>query len=1020
MDAMSRRMSELFSPAAPRLYTIPPGENFLGALAKTLAEATGLKKNPEALADTLIYVPNSRSKTALAFALFEASGRGACLLPDIRALGDLESDEAPPGFEAVLADLPPAMPSAQRIGELTRLVLEYYRVQGLTIPATSALAAARELARLLDQAALSGDVDWSALETVVTDSQLAQHWAQSLAFLKIITAQWPVKLTKATQMDPYARRFAAAEAMVCAWQATPPKTPVLIAGSTGATPASRALMLGALQLPKGRVILPGLDRTIPEGVWQDLPDTPSHPQFALARTLKTLDVAPHEVALWPGIKINTDHTARRRLIHEALAPAASTADWTERLRAIAPDGDTQRFVTSALSGLTLVETQDDSDEAFAAALLLRETLETPGQTAALVTPDAGLARHVCALMKRWDIEVAPSSGLPLLQTDAGSFAGLTLDWLTDPSHPVKLLAVLKHAYSRFDQDQVLRMDAHILRGPRHWTTLKGLRENLETKIGLPAPKHARYTDEDLRLSIDILSDLERALETSQLSEPAPETILGGKWYAAGAEVMAQLSRDNRPWTGGDGGSLATLFGQLAELSDPLGLQPPRVLNDLFKAEATQITVSMGAAHPRLAIWGPLEARLQAADRIILAGLNEGVWPAQAAADAFLPRVFRAKMGLSDPDERIGLSAHDFAQLAAAPDVTLLTSKRRDDKPAVASRWLWRLRTLVRGALGKDGADLALAPDPTRDPLHWIQLVERAPELPAGFTANPRPCPPRAARPSKLSVTRIESLIRDPYAIYSQYVLGLYKLDQLDMPVDARERGTAIHAALEQFELSGFAPDDVAGLVSLIEAKMRDAGEPDALIIALHHKRLEVAANYLKWREDTAPMLVAKALTEEEGAIALDIAGEPFTLTGTADRIEQRRGGKTAILDFKTGAPPSEKQVRSGLAPQMPLQGLIAQRGGYEALGKADIDALTYIQFGTKFEVREIGNPGKKDEKPVADIIAETAEGLTQLLTQFADPQHPYLSAPQPERVIYESDYTRLARRQEWLGLRSYD
>ena len=84
-------------------------------------------------------------------------------------------------------------------------------------------------------------------------------------------------------------------------------------------------------------------------------------------------------------------------------------------------------------------------------------------------------------------------------------------------------------------------------------------------------------------------------------------------------------------------------------------------------------------------------------------------------------------------------------------------------------------------------------------------------------------------------------------------------------------------------------------------------------------------------------------------------------------------------------------------------------------------ALTYIRFGTAFEIQEIGDARSKLEaKPVEEIVAEAEKGLAQLLISFADPNHPYLSAPRPERVAYESDYSRLARRDEWTGLATFD
>lgn len=1006
-----------------KVYTIPPGANFLDELATRLAEETGLRDNPEALADALIYVPNRRSERALAFALHQAGGRQASLLPDIRALGDLETDEPPPSAEAALADLPPVIAPAKRIGALTRLVMRYFEVHGTGMPAASCLSAARELARLLDQAALSGEVNWKQLKDLVPDVQLAVHWEQSLEFLSIITEQWPAQLEDATAMDPYARRYAAAEAMAHEWQARPPESPVIIAGSTGATPASRLLMRAAMQLPKGLVVLPGLDRDLTPQTLQRIDASPSHPQFTLARTLRDLELEPAAVELWPEPNPDAGAAARRRLIHAALAPAPSTADWTVRLTHLAGSRSVAEFVDEALTGLTTIEARDDTEEALLAALMLRETLEHEGRTAALVTPDAGLARHVSAMLKRWEIDVAPSAGWPLTQTDAGSLALLVADWLLDPACPVALMAVLNHPYCQFDTEAVQTLDRTCLRGPRVWKDWAGLvahvaaLEEAAAKGG--AQRSPRNTFAALQQASATLNGISETLPDA-ISE-TPGECLGTDWLQLVSDVASQVSTAPQPWSGEDGAALARLLRHLSDLSEPLGEQAPQIWNELLKSEALMISVHTASPHPRLAIWGPLEARLQTADRLILAGLNEGIWPAQPPAEAFLPRVFRREIGLADPDERIGLAAHDFAQLAAAPHVTLLSSQRRDDKPAVASRWVWRLKTLARGALG-DAAETTLAPPAGADPAAWLEQLEQAPPRDPDFSSEPRPAPPRSARPKKLSVTRIEQLVRDPYAVYCEYVLGLRRLDPLNLPPDVRIRGTAIHKALEDFE-KGKVSEDAEGLLNLLEQALREGGEPEADIVALRERRRSISAEYLDWRATQQSLIVGDPLTEEYGEIALDIKGEPFRLSGTADRIEQRVGGSAAILDFKSGKPPTEKQVRAGLSPQMPLQGLIARDGGYEKLGKADVEALTYLRFGTAFDVREIGEANaraKVEAAPISEIIADAEDGLVRLLTAFADPSHPYLSAPRPERVAYESDYSRLARRKEWTGLSTYD
>ncbi len=1005
-------MTRLFHPESAKIYTVPPGANFLDELATTLSQELGLKDNPEALADALIYVPNRRSERALAFAIHKAGERGASLLPDIRALGDLETDDPPPSAEAALADLPPVMSPGNRIGALTRLVMAYFAANKVDMPAASCLSAARELARLLDQSALSGQVDWDALKSEELSGGLSRHWQQSLEFLSIITDQWPAELEDAKAMDPYARRYAAAEAMVAEWQARPPETPVIIAGSTGATPASRLLMKAVLSLPKGLVILPGLNRDLPNDALGQIKASPSHPQFALVRTLSDLSIAPQDVAPWPSDAENQSQDPRRRLIHEALAPAANTADWTERLAAMSSDGDVGQFVRSALDGLTQIEAKDDTEEALIAALVLRETLETPDQTAALITPDAGLARSVSAMLRRWNVDIAPSSGLPLAQSSAGSLIALVADWLLDPSHPVALMAVLNHPACQFDREAIAAFDKHILRGIRLWSSWSELVEHVSALNAETPSKRASYAAADLARVTKLIAAL------PSINEPL-EQMDGAAWFERVATAASAIAGDGHPWRGEDGAALANLLRHLTELSHPLGEQPPSTWNEILLAEARLVSVPAGQPHPRIAIWGPLEARLQSADRLILAGLNEGIWPAQPAADAFLPRAFRQRIGLTDPDERIGLSAHDFAQLAAAPDVTLLSSQRREDKPAVASRWLWRLKTLARGAL-RDDAQQSLSPPAEKDPRTWLESLEEAPPLPPAFTAEPRPTPPVSARPKGLSVTRVEQLVRDPYAIYCEYVLGLRRLDPLNLPPDVRARGIAIHRALERFETEG-AEATAESLLQLLESELSLNGESEAELVALRDLRRHVCAEFLAWRETHQQGAEGDPQTEAYGEIQIHVGDTAFKLYGTADRLETRVSGEAAILDFKSGKPPTERQVRSGLSPQMPLQGLIAREGGYEKLGARPVEALTYIRFGTAFEVREIGDARSKLEaKPVTEIIAEAEAGLHRLILAFADPAHPYLSAPRPERVTYESDYSRLARRDEWTGLATYD
>ncbi len=1011
-------MSWLLSSDRPRLVSIPPSAAFLDTLADGLTRAARVSGEADWLASALIYVPNNRSKRGLSQALFATNGRAGQMLPDIRVLGDLETDEAPPSAELALADLPPVIGTSERIGQLTRLVMAYFDGQGLSLPVTASLSSARELASLLDQAALSGDVSWSDLANDDLIPELAAHWQRSLDFLEIITQDWPAKLNEADALDPFTRRLKAAEAMAGAWAVAPPETPIIIAGSTGATPASRILMEAALQLPSGTVVLPGLDLMMSDDVWQALPNNPSHPQFTMARALRTFGKSPSDVDLWPGLELSPQAAARQSLIHEALAPARQTADWTTRLEELAPSGDKAQFIGQGLEGLTLLDADDETQEAEMAALILREALEHPGQTAALVTPDASLGRHVAQIMKRWGVEIAPSAGLPLLQTEAGSFAAVVLDWLLDPADPADFLCVLRHPLCRFEQDTIERLDLSCLRGVRTWTDFASLIAYVAERNRSPAP-YLGVDKGDLGRCVDVLEDIGRALEGSILFDS--EAISGEAFFQSAIGLMEALTIEHGPWIGEEGTTLARVFEDLTGLSEPLGPQPAQLWRDLFQYEAERQRCPVGVTHPRLAIWGPLEARLQSADHIILAGLNEGVWPAQPKADPFLARIFRKRIGLSDPDELVGLSAHDFAQLACARRVTLLCAARREDKPVVASRWIWRARMLARSGLEEDGAARAFAPPDRSDPRLWLKRLEQTDRI-APEKLSPEPRPPLKARPSRLAVTRVATLIRDPYAVYARDILKLYKLDPLNMAMDARARGTAIHLALEELETASSAPTADA-LLRGLEKALLEAGESPADQAGLRAIRRDVAQDYIDWRAQASHHIDGAALTEKKGAVTFDIGGQAFTLEARADRIETRVGGRVAILDFKSGKPPTLAQVQSGLEPQMPLQGLIARHGGFADLSAfCDVEALTYVQFGTKFDVIELSAKTGSGDDLVEALIDQAEAGLEQLLQSYADPNQPYFSAPYPHRrqTKFASDYDRLARRSEWEGQALYD
>ncbi|RAN34412.1 double-strand break repair protein AddB [Hyphomonas pacifica] len=1004
---------KLFGTGRPRVWTVPPGEDFLKVFAKALAEDVHLSTHPDALADAIIYVPNRRSARALSAALFEAAYESPILPPEIRALGDLESDDLPPVAESSLIDLPPALSSGKRLGLLASMVQTFYRVNYETeLPASSALSAAMELSRLLDQSHLSPDTDWKELPNLVKDADLARHWESSARFLEIITTAWPALLEEQGVSDPLERRLKAAKATAEAWLAYPPEAPVIIAGSTGATPAGRELMKAALQLPRGMVVLPGLDLDADEEARVSILGEVGHPQNVLFQTLGHLNVAPEAVSQWPGASLARDRQARRRMIHEALAPADATADWRDTLDklAAAAEVSVEAFAADALQGLSIIEAADEADEAASVALILRETLEEAGRSAALITPDAGLARRVSALLRRWGVDAPPSAGMPLSRTLAGSFIGLCAQWATDPSDPTLLVSVLNHALAA-PLPGLSNLELYFLRGPRRWTSLEGLRESIRTRHEIePYPNftvdHQAEAEALVGKLLAIFKDT-----GADLSQRAD--IFGGDGLERIALLAAAVSETPLPWAGEDGAAASRLMEFVSEVSEYLTPMPPAALADLVNAQAAQMTVSLKQdEHPHLFIWGPLEARLQSADRVILAGLNEDVWPKRPAPDAFLPRHFRKELGLSDPEDRMGLAAHDFAQLASAPDVTLVYSARRNDAPAVASRWVWRLKTLAEGALD-DKAKAMLSPEGL-DPLKLSEALKQmgVDALAQDFSAEPVPTARPEGWPKKLSVTRVDTLQRDPYALWAEQVLELVRIDPLGGDLGPAPRGTAVHKALEDFEEAD-KPKTADYLLELLHRELMRVGETEEAWAARKAVWAGTSEWYVNWRKDR-DVGGGKPKFEVRGNIELELDGGPFRLSATADRIEMNSTGEIVIVDFKTGNPPREKEVGAGLSQQMPLQALIAQKGGYEKVPAARVDQLHYVAFKAKPDAFTLGGKHNLPSDP-AEMAEIAEEGLRRLIVQYRNPSAAFLSAPRVKFVKYDNGFNLLARRAEWAG-----
>lgn len=987
-------MAGVLASPGPRFYSIAAGRPFLRDLAQGLAAA--LAESGFALPEATIYLPTRRAARALAEAFLETAGGAATLTPHIRALGDIDEDEfalEEPGLEGVLEDelaLDPAAPMAERRLVLARWIAEKDKTwfDGQRRWA-GAISAADELGRLLDSL-YTEEIPAARLEKIVPED-LAIHWAQSLEFLKIVTESWPAHLAVQKLTDPAARRIALIDLQTKRWAASPPQKPVIIAGSTGSTPAVARLMKEVASLPCGAVVFPGLDLGASARVWAAIDDP--HPQSGLKALLSSLEIERETVKSWPvgeGVE-----NSRAGLITVALRPAGASDDW----RQWAEDAKAVREDTAAaLHGLSLIEAKDEEREAAAIALKFREAIEAPGRTAMLVTPDRDLARRVSMKMRRWGVAVDDSAGAPFANTPCGIYLRLVARWLCDPSDPVRLTALMDHALfagglSALDGAKALRRMDKGLRGLKPQAGVGGVRRKLETSKAL---------SEEVE---HVLASLEKACALwPGVEAPFTERL---EAHLAAAEMLAASDDEtgaSRLWRGEDGETGADVLNGLRAGLSLIVHDEPGEYADIFARLIAGGTVRRRApAHPRLSILGPLEARLQTADLVILGGLNEGVWPRDAAIDPFLSRPMREKLGLPSPERRIGLAAHDFAQLAAAPEVVLTRSARAAGKPTKPSRWIVRLKNILKGAGLLGRVDASAAADDLAAMLDAPRAVNAAPA--------PQPTPPAEARPQSLSVTQIGTLLRDPYAVYASKILRLRKLDPLGEDFDQRYLGILFHKVLEDYVAEPLAASEeerAARLAALYEKHAEEHGLGPAHEGFWRARAGEAFAYLSEWdaarRAQGEPLII-----EGAGETSFSIDGRSFTLTARADRIDRLDSGAAFIIDYKTGAPPSLDQIKTSFSPQLPLTGLIVEAGGFADLGETPVAGFEYVRVvSRKANEKFAGAEGDDAMK----YIDEAEKGLTNILHHFSDPAQPYLSQPRPQFMNEFGDYDHLARRGE--------
>jgi ATP-dependent helicase/nuclease subunit B len=979
----------------PAVYAIGAQRGFADVLASGLLRRFG--EDQMELARVTLLIPNHRAGRAITEALVRHAANGL-LLPRMALIGDIDLDESLGALLDPLGEgepVPPAIDPLQRRFRLAAIIAREGAGRAGADDPAEALRLACEYARVLDQLQIE-EKSLDQLDTIDVEADLAEHWVAARDLFMRVGRAWAAELTEAGRIDPADRRNRLLDKAAQRWRDHPPATPVIAAGITTAAPAIARLLRSISLLPQGMVVLPGLDLEMDEALWEAIgspitappePGAPpsekpaiTHPQFHLKQLLHAMSVGRAEVQPWQSEPKTGLAADRARLLRSIFLPARLSDRWV-----------TLEAADRRTKGIRIIEAENPDEEAQAIALLVRQALDIPARRVAIVTPDRTLAARVVAHLRRWDIEADDSAGEPLPVTPPGRFLLAVAQCLADDFAPVALLDLFKHPLAQAGEgrlrwlDEVRDLDRR-LRGPRPAPGLAGI----DAAIG-NRPLKEWWSDAKALL----------APIAAWSRDPQPLSVTMAAIAATADTLSAQAV-----WTGLAGRCASDLVQQLlarTDAHDPL-VTPAQAVNILARLMREKAVRPPYGKHPRVAIYGLLEARLQSADLVICAGLNEGVWPQIPSPDPWLAPMVRNALGLPPLELRVGLAAQDLAGALASSEVVLARARRDGSAPTVASRFLLRLQAVAPDRHMEDHATLALA----------RRLDRRLPQV---RIERPAPRPSREQRAARLSVTELDRLRADPFAFYARRILALPSLDPVDAEPSAAWRGILVHEILELWHR-----DDALDAAKLVPRAERflQAANVHPLIKALWRPRLVAALDWIA-QQTHADAAMGRTMIDAERSGTFMLDG--VEIRGKADRIDRMPDGGLVIVDYKTGTPPKARQVEAGYALQLGLLGMMAERGGFAAegdrpaiSGKAGGFEYWSLTRGKSGEFGYVESPvGRKNSTLTAETMLPTSEHfLREALQTWILGDAPFEAKLVPDQAIY-TEYDQLMRLAEWYG-----
>ncbi len=928
------------------IFTLNLTDNFAEKIVEYILSEN---MSPLQMAQMQIILPTKRAVKTVKECFLKRSEQTPLLLPKLTALYEIDTLEE---------DIPPAMSNIERLILLTKICQKKPNVETLD----QALTIAISLSSLLDEF-YQFESSFDDLENLVPDLELAEHWNETIQFLDVIRKIWPALLAEKGLIDEQDRKIRLINAFTQKIKSNPPKNKVIIAGFDGALPAVSRLIKEINNLPNSLILLQGLNTWLTDDDLSYIDD--NHYQYAFKRLLKALDMFPPQIQ-----NLSDNLHPREELIIESLRPAEQAEEW--RCLNLSED---------VLKNVKRIDCESINEEALTIALILRETLETPEKTAALVTNDRMLARRVILEMKRWGVELDDSAGTPLHHTPVGVYLSLiALLGKEYPNNQSNLLSLLKHPLSA---DNMMPTD---------------LRKLVKTK-----EKEAR--EKQNPLDIDLNTNLESFLSFFKNNTPVPFIDILNEHLKVAEELATSPDRsgEERLWGNESGQEAFKLFVKIKEHAQKLGeIQPNDYFNMVMLFLSGLSVRSRYGMHNRLDILGPIEARLTHPDVCIIAGLNEGSFPMLSDTGPWLSRQMRKALKLPAVESKIATQSMDFAHCFSSPEVYLTRSVKSEGSQTIPSRFLSRIDAVLNASNIKWEI---LQP-------HYARLLDKT-DTQEQIT-RPAPTPPIDVRPTELSVTNVELLMKNPYAVYAKYILKLFPLKDIGDVQENIIYGLALHNTLEHFLSTTPFHKDPAVLKEKIIQTLKEYHFPEPTL-AFYDEKIAKISNFIIDIQSIREQLTEEIFLEKKGTLQIELDDKSiFTLTGKADRIDKLKTNTLEIIDYKTGTPPANSDIVAGLSPQMTLEAVILRENGFEEIKPKNDIQISYWKLNGKNSGGEIIHiPSKTSKKDVSELIEEAYQGVKAILNKFRDDKTPYTASPRPDKIKY-NDYALLSREKEWL------